>query len=401
MTAIQPLAALAGLRVAIVHEWFTAYAGSERVVEQLLHLAPHADLFAMVDLLPPDQRGFLGGRTVHTSMLQRLPGFLRKRFRGFLPLMPLLVEQFDLRAYDVILSSSHAVAKGVLVGPDQKHLTYCHSPMRYAWDLQPQYLAESGLGWGPRGLLARISLHYLRQWDFRSAQGADVVIANSAYIARRIRRCWGREAEVVYPPVAVDDFPLHEVKEDFYLAASRLVPYKRMTLIAEAFAAMPGKRLIIVGEGPERQRIEAIAKCAPNIDYRGWLPTSDLRSLLQRARALVFAAEEDFGILPVEALACGTPVIAYGRGGAAETIDDAETGVLFPEQTVQGVIAAVGRFEGLVLMPPSVLRTRAERFTPAHFRRQLGSQIERWCAGHREVASQQIEPHKKSARCPA
>lgn len=362
-------------RVAIVHEWFTSYAGSERVVEQLLQLAPQADLFAMVDLLPPSERGFLSGRQVHTSPLQLLPGPLRRRFRGFLPIMPFLVEQFDLRKYDLIISSSHAVAKGVLVGPDQLHVCYCHSPMRYAWDLQPQYLAESGLGWGPRGLITRAALHYLRGWDQRTARGPDIVIANSKYIARRISRCWGRESIVVYPPVAVDDFPLHIAKENFYLAASRLVPYKRMPLIAEAFAATPERRLVIVGEGPDRAKIQAIAARAPNIDYRGWLPSPQLRDLLQRARALVFAAEEDFGILPVEALACGTPVIGFGRGGVAESVVDGRNGILFHEQTSGAVRAAVDRFTNSVLLPPAEIRDQTLRFAPEHFRAQVAGII--------------------------
>ncbi len=383
MNPVAPHPALRGKRVAIVHEWFTTFAGSERVVEQLVLMAPHADVFAMVDLLPQQERGFLGGRPVTTSPLQRLPGFLRRRFRGFLPFMPFLVEQFDLSSYDVILSSSHAVAKGVLVGPDQLHICYCHSPMRYAWDLQHQYLAESGLGWGPRGLLARASLHYLRSWDQQSARGPDAIVANSAYIARRIRRCWGRASTVIHPPVAVDDFPLHEAKEGFYLAASRLVPYKRMPLIAEAFAAMPGRRLVIVGDGPERARLEALVTGVANIEFRGWLPFAQLRSLMQRARALVFAAEEDFGILPVEALACGTPVIGFGRGGVAESVVDGQTGVLFGEQSIAAITAAVERFDSVRLLTPAEIRAQALRFAPELFRERLGELIDQALADRR------------------
>ena len=365
---------MTALRVAIVHEWFDTYAGSERVVEQLLHLYPEADLFALVDLLPARARGFIGNRPVRTSPLQRLPGFLRRKFRGFLPLMPLMVEQFDLSGYDLVLSSSHAVAKGVLTGPDQVHVCYCHSPMRYAWDLQHRYLAESGLGWGPRGLLARISLHYLRGWDARSALGPDRVVANSRYIARRIARVWGRSSEVVHPPVAVADFPLRTAKDDFYLAASRLVPYKRMPLVVEAFRELPGRRLVVVGDGPELARIRALAEGCPWIEVKGWLPTADLRDLLQRARALVFPAEEDFGILPVEALACGTPVIAYGRGGALDSIQEGVGGLFFPTQDATAIREAVGRFEARA-WDPAAVRATALPFAPEHFRERMAAVV--------------------------
>ncbi len=375
--ALGALPVLQDRRVAIVHEWMVSYSGSERVVEQLLKLAPHAEVFALVDLLPDGERGFLGGRIVHTSALQRMPGFLRRRFRGFLPLMPFLIEQLDLSAFDVVLSSNHAVAKGVLCGPHQVHLCYCHSPMRYAWDLQHQYLHEMRLGWGPVGLLTRASLHYLRSWDHRSAQAVDAVAANSAYIARRIRRAWGRESTVVHPPVAVDEFILGEDKEPFYLAASRLVTYKHVPLVVEAFAAMPGRRLVVVGDGPERPRIEAIARRHPNIEYLGRVDPARLKDLLRRARALVFAAEEDFGILPVEALASGTPVIAYARGGVAETVEDGASGVLFDHQTTTAVQAAVIRFEAITLLPPAALRERARRFAPHHFRARMGDFITR------------------------
>ena len=365
---------MSALRVAIVHEWFDTYAGSERVVEQLLHLYPEADLFALVELLPADARGFIGNRPVRTSPLQRLPGFLRRRFRGLLPLMPLMVEQFDLSGYDLVLSSSHAVAKGVLTGPDQVHVCYCHSPMRYAWDLQHRYLAESQLGWGPRGLLARMSLHYLRGWDARSALGPDRVVANSRYIARRIARVWGRASEVVHPPVAVADFPLWTSKDDFYLAASRLVPYKRMPLVVEAFRELPGRRLVVVGDGPELGRIRALAEGCPWIEVKGWLPTADLRDLLQRARALVFPAEEDFGILPVEALACGTPVIAYGRGGALDSIQEGVGGLFFATQDVAAIREAVGRFEART-WDPSAVRATALPFAPEIFRERMAAVV--------------------------
>jgi glycosyltransferase involved in cell wall biosynthesis len=362
-------------RVAIVHEWFTCIAGSERVVEQMLLMYPQADLFALVDTLLPSERGFLGTRAVQTSALQKLPGFLRRRFRGFLPVMPFLIEQTDLAGYDLVLSSSHAVAKGVLCTPDQIHVSYIHSPMRYAWDLQARYLRESNLGYGPRGLFARAALHYLRGWDFRSAQHPDQLVANSQYIARRIRRCWNRDASVVHPPVAIHDFSLHEHKDNFYLAASRLVPYKRMPLIAEAFSSMPERKLIIVGDGPERQRIENLVRGRHNIEYLGYQPTPALRDLMQRARALVFAAEEDFGILPVETMACGTPVIAYGRGGILDSVTDGMNGILFPEQSVSSIMTALVRFEQSSLASAADIRATTLRFSPERFRTALSTAI--------------------------
>ena len=246
------------LKVAIVHEWFVTYAGSERVVEQILNVFPQADLFALVDFLQDDERGFLGGRQVHTSFIQRLPK-ARTAFRNYLPLMPLAVEQFDLSAYDLVISSNHAVAKGVITGPGQVHISYVHTPIRYAWDLQHQYLRESGLDSGLKSWIAKVSLHYLRMWDAHTAHGVDAFLANSKYIARRIRKVYGRDAAVVYPPVDIARFELRADKEDYYLAASRMVPYKRMPMIAEAFAAMPDKQLVVIGDGPELDRVKALA----------------------------------------------------------------------------------------------------------------------------------------------
>lgn len=305
------------MKVAVVHEWLDTYAGSERVLEQMLKAYPSADLFTVVDFLKDDERGFVLGKRARTTFIQRLPG-ARKHFRSYLPLMPLAVEQLDLSGYDLVLSSSHAVAKGVITGPDQVHVSYVHSPIRYAWDMQHQYLNESGLARGFKGAVARLVLHYMRLWDLRTANGVDAFIANSAFIARRIRKVYRREAQVIFPPVDLDRFQLHEHKEDFYLAASRMVPYKKMPLIAEAFAKMPGKRLVMIGDGPEIDRVRAVA--GPNVSVLGYQGTEVLADHMRRARAFVFAAEEDFGIMPVEVQACGTPVIAFGRGGATETV---------------------------------------------------------------------------------
>ncbi len=367
------------MKSAIVHEWLTNYAGSERVVEQLLHVLPEADLFALVDFLGDGDRAFLGGRRATTSFLQRLP-LARRHFRQYLPLMPVAVEQFDLSGYDVVVSSNHAVAKGVIIGPDQLHVSYVHSPVRYAWDLQHQYLAESGAGRGLRGIATRAVLHYLRQWDAAAAARVGTFVANSRYVARRILNTYRRRAEVVYPPVDVDAFPLRAAKEDFYLAASRMVPYKRMPLLAAAFAAMPGRRLVVVGDGTELAKVKAAA--GPNVDVLGYQSNAVLRDLMQRARAFVFAAEEDFGITPVEAMACGTPVIAFGRGGATETVRDGRTGLFFAHQTVAAVVDAVDRFEATRdRFDPAAIRRHAEFYRPERFREEFAALLRReWAA---------------------
>jgi glycosyltransferase involved in cell wall biosynthesis len=367
-------------RIAIVHEWLSTYAGSERVIEQLLLLYPQADLFAVVDFVPEAERGFLGGRRPQTTFIQRLP-FARSHFRHYLPLMPLAVEQLELAAYDIVISSNHAVAKGVITSPSQLHLCYVHSPIRYAWDLQHQYLRESGIQGGPKGWLVRAGLHYLRQWDVRSANGVDGFIANSRFIANRVRKVWRRDAEVIHPPVDVARFPLHAEKDAYYLTASRMVPYKKVPLIVEAFARMPQRRLVVIGDGTEFEKARALA--APNITLLGHQPHAALVEHMQRARAFVFAAEEDFGITPVEAQACGTPVIAYGRGGSLETVRGSgdptqRTGLFFAEQTVEAITEAVERFEADPLgFSPQACRQHAEGFAPEVFRAAIARTVDR------------------------
>ncbi len=371
------------MKVAIVHEWFSTYAGSERVVEQLLQMYPQADVFGVADFLPEPEREFLRGRTVKTTFVQRLP-FARRWFRHYLALMPLAIEQLDLSAYDLILSSSHAVAKGVLTGPDQLHVSYVHSPIRYAWDLQHQYLNEAGLHHGIKAWLVRAVLHYMRLWDVRTAMGVDLFIGNSRFIGRRIRKTYGRGCDVVYPPVDVNAFAMRSDKDDYYLAASRMVPYKRMPLIVEAFARTPQRRLVVVGEGADLARCRELA--APNIEFVGFLPFDELRNRMQRARAFVFAAEEDFGITLVESQACGTPVIAFGKGGALETVNGLArsaqpTGVFFDEQTPQAIVEAVDRFEASAAeFTAAQCRRNAERFSVERFRSEFRSRVDRLLA---------------------
>lgn len=374
------------MRVAIVHDWLVAPGGAEKVLEQIIQCFPDADLFSLVDFL--EDRTPVRGKPVTTSFIQRLP-FARRRYRGYLPLMPLAIEQFDLSSYDLIITSSYAVAKGVLVGPDQTHVSYVHSPMRYAWDLQHQYLREAHLTRGPRSWATRALLHYLRGWDARSANGVDCLIANSHFVARRMLKTYRRNAVVIAPPVDVHSFELCEQKDDFYLTASRMVPYKRMDLIVEAFTMMPQRKLVVIGDGP--QMAELRAKAGPNVQILGYQPFAVLKDHMQRAQAFVFAAEEDFGIAVVEAQACGTPVIAYGKGGALETVvplgEAQPTGVHFAQQSVSAVLDAVDRFERhRAAIAPAACRANAERFSAATFRRAFMIEVTRTiaAAGARE-----------------
>lgn len=369
------------LRVAVVHDWLVTYAGAERVLEQIIACFPEADLFSLVDFL--DDRSFLRGKRAVTSFIQHLP-FAHKRYRAYLPLMPLAIEQLDLSAYDLVISSSHAVAKGVLTGPDQVHVSYVHSPIRYAWDLQHQYLEQSNLTRGLRSAFARIVLHYIRNWDIRTSNSVDHFVANSQFIARRIRKVYHRDAQVIFPPVDVGSFSIGERKEDFYLTASRLVPYKKIDLIVEAFSHMPDKKLVVIGDGPEMSAVRA--KASPNVEIMGYQPFDVLHDHMRRAKAFVFAAEEDFGIAPVEAQACGTPVIAYGKGGALETVRDLSqsrpTGLFFYEQNAAAIIAAVSGFErDSHRFSTRDCRANAERFSVAHFRERFAAYVERACPG--------------------
>jgi glycosyltransferase involved in cell wall biosynthesis len=352
-------------RVGIVHDWLPVYAGAERVLEQMLHVFPESALYSLIDFIPEEQRGFLQGRPVETSFIQRLP-FARRHYRHYLPLAPMAIEQFDLSRHDVVVSSSYAVAKGVLTRPDQLHVSYVHSPIRYAWDLYHEYMDRGRIGW-LRGLVARMVLHYMRLYDVSTAPRVDLFVANSQHVARRIWKTYRRRARVIYPPVDVDRFTMHPTKDNFYLTMSRLVPYKRIDLIVKAFSEMPDKELVVIGDGPESAALERLA--GPNVTLLGYQPDDAVTYYLERARAFVFAAEEDFGIVPVEAQACGTPVIAYGRGGAQETIVPGTTGVFFPEQTVEHLKAAVAEFENVrTRFDPSVIRAQAERFAVPVFR---------------------------------
>jgi glycosyltransferase involved in cell wall biosynthesis len=359
-------------RIAIIHDWLPVYGGAERVLEQILLIYPDADLFSLIDGLDDKSRAFLKGKPVKTSFVQNLPGGC-KYYRHYFPLMPLAIEQFDLSSYDLVISSSYAFAKGVLTGPRQLHLCYCHSPIRYAWDLQTQYLNESGFNGGPLSWLVRALLHYVRMWDQRTVACVDEYMANSHFVSRRIEKTYRREAEVVYPPVDVERFEVCHQKDDFYVTASRMVPYKRIDLVVEAFNAMPDRQLVVIGDGPELPKIRRMA--GPNVKVMGWQTNDVLTDHLQRARAFVFAGEEDFGIIVPEAQACGTAVISYGQGGALETVIDGQTGLFFDEQTVESLTNAVVRFESHK-WDPITCRRNAERFSAEHFRQRFENFVE-------------------------
>ncbi|MEC4983027.1 MAG: glycosyltransferase [Oscillatoria sp. PMC 1068.18] len=359
------------MKYALVHEWLTpkATGGSELVVKEILQHV-EADLYALIDFESTNPESYLFERQIGTTFLQNFP-FASNGVQKYLPFLPLAIEQLDLRAYDVILSSSHAVAKGVLASPQQLHICYCHTPMRYAWDLTFDYLENSRVGTGVPGIFTRYLLHRLRQWDAIAANRVDYFIANSYHTARRIWRCYRRKAKVIYPPVQIERFPFQAQKEDYYLTVSRLVSYKQVSLIVQAFNQL-GRNLVIIGDGKELPKIRQLAK--PNIKVLGAQPDAIVEKYMAGAKAFVYAACEDFGIALVEAQACGTPVIAYGAGGATETVRDIRqfpetgTGLLFSPQTSAALVAAVENFEQLAeKFHPENSRDRASNFSPKIF----------------------------------
>lgn len=364
------------MKIAIIHDWLVTYAGAERVLAEILKIWPQADLFSVIDFLSDKDRQHLLGKRAKTTFIQKLPR-AAKYYQKYLSLMPLAIEQLDLSDYDLIISSSHAVAKGVITGSDQLHICYCHTPIRYAWDMQGQYLAEAGLEKGIKGWLARYVLFKIRSWDYRTANGVNFFVANSNYIGRRIKKVYRRDSTTIYPNVATDAFSLTREKEDFYVTASRLVPYKKVDLIVRAFSEMSDKRLFVIGDGPQLDKVKRAASA--NVTIMGYQPFEVLRDYMQRAKAFVFAAEEDFGITPVEAQACGTPVIAFAKGGALETVVDGVTGVLFSEQTEASIKAAVNRFEKDFNLNPDVVRQNACSFSAERFRTEFQAFVEQKC----------------------
>jgi len=372
---------LADLKIALVHEWLTpkATGGSELVVQEILRWID-AELYALIDFESTNSDSYLYKRRIGTTFLQHFPA-AQNGVQKYLPFLPLAIEQLELQDYDLILSSSHCVAKGVLTGAHQLHVCYCHAPLRYAWDLTFDYLQSSRAGRGLPGILTRYLLHRLRQWDVITANRVDYFIANSHNTARRIWRCYRREAEVIYPPVNTDRFQFQAQKEDYYLTVSRLVSYKKIPLIVEAFN-QTGRSLVVIGEGAELPLIRQMAKS--NVQVLGWQSDEVVEQYMAGAKAFVYAAYEDFGIAPVEAQACGTPVIAFGSGGTLETVRDIHeheekaTGVLFPQQNPSALVDAIYLFEkNQHRFNPEFVRSHALMFNPEIFRQRYFNFLER------------------------
>ncbi|MBM3311446.1 MAG: glycosyltransferase family 4 protein [Candidatus Aminicenantes bacterium] len=359
-------------RVALVHDWLTGRRGGEKVLEVLAEIFPRAPIFTLIHF-PGSQVPDLERRDIRTSFLQGLP-FLRKRYRSYLPLYPLAVEQFDLQDYDFVVSSSHCVAKGAIPNAEALHVSYVHSPVRYAWN---QYFAYFGPGRvGPFGrLLIPLVIHRLRVWDVASSARVDHFLANSGAVARRIEKYYRRPAEVVHPPVDTDFFvpPESEPERKAFLIVSALVPYKRIDAAVAAFAR-GGRELRVVGDGPEYKTLKRMA--GPNVSFLGPLSGAELRRQYQEAAAFLLPGEEDFGIAPLEAQACGTPVVAFNRGGARETVLAGETGILYDDPAPAALAAALDKLRGLAFNKNS-LRSQALRFSRGVFKDKIAGRLRR------------------------
>lgn len=377
--------------IAIVHDWCPSYRGGERVVAEICREFPQADMYTLFDFLTEQEKAEnFPGIAFFTSIANSLP-WVRKYYRGLFFACPFLIEQFDVTGYDAVITSSAAFARGTITRPDQPHLCYVHSPARYAWDEQFSYLAQGRLGYGPKGLLYRHMLHNLRIWDTRTTHGPDLMLANSNFVRQRIRRVYGRDADVVFPPVEIDKFALTRDKDDYYVTASFLAPYKRTDLVIEAFNRMPDRKLHVVGDGQQSKRLRRIA--GPNIIFRGFLPGEAYVREVSRARALVFAGCEDFGIALAEAQASGTPLIAFRRGGANDIVralgeTDTPTGVLFDSQCIEALLDAIWRFEmNEQAISPLACRENSERFSVSRFRREIADALDKAFELHRHSST--------------
>jgi len=370
------------LKKALISDWYYVNGGAEKVIHSINSIWNDFEHFALIDFLNEEDRKFiLNGKKAKTSFIQKLPT-VKKNHRKFLQLFPIAIEQFDLTDYDLIISSSSAVAKGIKVNKNQLHICYCHSPMRYAWDLREQYLKDAGLTKGLKGFYAKSVLDKIQKWDLSNSENVDYFIANSKHIAQRIKKTYNKESVVIYPPVDVDFFGLEETKEDYYLTASRMVAYKKTQLIVEAFNELPHLKLIVAGEGPELEKLQKIAK--NNIQFVGYVENKKLRSLMQKAKAFIFAAEEDFGIIPVEVQACGTPVIALSKGGTLETVVENQTGIFFDEQTAEKIKEAIIHF-GTKNFEPKIIREHAIKFSKQRFENEIKEFVDIKFKEHQEL----------------
>lgn len=363
------------MKVAIVQEWLVTVGGSDKVVKAILDVFPDADIYTLVAKKEVCDELGIPWEKVHTSFIQKMP-LGTKKHRAYLPLFPFAIEQFDLRGYDVVISSSHCVAKGVLTKADQLHICYCHSPIRYCWDMYNEYLEESHLDKGFKSWLVRLMLHPIRQFDAIAGSRVDYYISNSDYVGQRIRKTYRRKATTIHPNIDISNFELCNDKQEYYLASSRLVAYKKIDTIIEAFNQMPDKKLVVIGGGPNLEAYRKLAK--DNVTVMGYQPFDVLKDKMQHAKAFVFAADEDFGMIPIEAQSCGTPVIAYGHGGSLETVNGGKTGLFFYEQTPEAIVEAVNKFESMGSQPfaPADCRQWAEGFSEERFKREIKEFVE-------------------------
>jgi len=358
------------MKTALIHDWFLSIGGAEKSFVKIHEMFP-GSIFTLLKEEKTLKSLDLNEEKVSSSFIDKLP-FSHIFYRDLLPLFPLAIKSFDLSSFDLILSSSHCVAKGVHVGNNQLHICYCHTPMRYAWDMEEECLRYQKNILGIKRFFSRKFLHYLRRWDYASAKSVDFFIANSYHVAKRIEKYYGRPSHVIYPPVAVDTFSLCEKKEDYYLVVSRLVPYKRIDLIIEAFSSMPDKKLIILGDGPEKKKLKK--KATPNVFLLGGVTNNQVRSYMQKAKATIFASYEDFGIVPVESMASGTPVIAYGKGGVTESSIENKTTLFFFDQNPHALKEAILQFEKRVdMFDPVYMQEHAKKFSEKRFQRELKS----------------------------
>jgi glycosyltransferase involved in cell wall biosynthesis len=352
------------LKVAIIHYWLITYRGGEKVLEEFCKIFPNADIYTHVycpDALPES----IKRHTIHTTFIQKLPN-ATQRYKRYLPLMPIALEQLDLSKYDLVISLESGPAKGIVVTPDTLHICYCQTPMRYAWDMYHNYYSHAGK---LTKRLMPLIMHYMRLWDFASAARVDHFLANSHNVARRIQKHYRRSATVIYPPVNTAAFTIAAEHDDFYLMVGQLVPYKRIDLAIQCFNKLQ-KTLIIIGEGEQFEALQQIA--GPTIQLLGHQPFDVIQDHYARCKAMIFPADEDFGIVPVEAMASGRPVIAFRKGGALETVIDNVTGLFFDEQTPESLMQTVLKFEQLYhQFDPEKIRYHAQKFDAEVFRREI------------------------------
>ena len=361
-------------KIAVVHDWLVVYGGAEKVLENILDLYPNSDLFSLIEKVPDNQRIFLRGKKVKTSFLQKLP-YVEKYYRYLMPFLPFVVEQFDFSNYDLVITSSYCVSKGILTGPQQYHVSYCHSPVRYAWDQYHHYISRfNKIPFV--NIFMRLVFHYVRLWDVISSNSVDQYVATSRFVASRIKKYYRRSSIIVPPPVDLSTFTLIIEKQDYYIAVARFVPFKRLDIAVKAFSEMPDKKLLLVGDGPDMDYLKNMA--ADNVKFVGFQNPESVMNFISRARALIFPSEEDFGIVPLEAQATGTPVIAYGRGGIIDTViphqesSVSPTGVFFYEQNYESLIEAVLYFEDHINdFNPFEISRHAHEFSIDKFKKNL------------------------------